>query len=120
MKKVLVVCVAVWMGIVLYGCGSKTDVAEHMRSRATVNKEQANLQFSLAKDWERGRDLVESGKERIEDGEELMGDAQDDYDKGKAAMKRGQREVEEGRELMMASERRYRENFGEILPVEQK
>jgi hypothetical protein len=49
-----------------------------------------------------------------------MGDAQDDYDKGKAAMKRGQREVEEGRELMMASERRYRENFGEILPVEQK
>ena len=120
MRRVLVVCAALWLGIVLNGCGSKTDVAEHMRSRATLNKKQADLQFSLARDWERGRDLVESGKERIEDGKELMEDAQDDYDKGKASVKQGQKEVEEGRELMMTSERRYRENCGEILPPQGK
>lgn len=57
----------------LWGCASKEPTtADLMRGQASQLQGRVDLKNRLAGDWEKGKRLVESGENKIRDGQEKM------------------------------------------------
>jgi len=96
--------VVVW----LTGCASnKPTTGELMKTHGTEMKEQADLKASLAKDWEKGDEMVKSGEKRIKKANQTIERARRDSE-------RGDRDIREGHRLMQESERKFREAFPDL------
>jgi hypothetical protein len=91
--------------LALAGCASAPPTSgDLMRGHGAEAQSQVDLKYQLAKDWDRGSQLVASGEKRLEAGERRVKDGQRD-------IKRGNREISEGQKLIQDSERRFREEF---------
>ena len=100
----------------LAGCASKptTTTADLMRQHATEVQSQVDLKDRLAKDWDKGADMVATGEKRVKDGENRVKAAERDLKRGQDDIARGKREVSDGQKLINESERIFRENFPEL------
>lgn len=110
---------AVGMAIIaLAGCASEPTRAELMRQHVSnveaTAEAQADLKEELAKDWEEGQSLIESGNQNIEDGEKRIDLAERNLKKGEDQVERGRRELAEGKRLVRESERRFRAEFDDL------
>jgi len=98
------------VGILMFalsGCAGRekpATTADIMRGYAADVQAEVELKEQLAKDWERGSELAQTGRERIRDGQEMI-------QEGNSQINQGKREVTQGTQLMQDSERRFRENF---------
>lgn len=104
------------------GCASHPSNADLMRGHLSPAQVQAqaegDLQAQLAKDWDKGQELIESGNKNIADGESKVKAAERDLKNGKSQVERGTKELAEGTKLVEASEKGFREAFGDLeLPV---
>jgi hypothetical protein len=91
--------------LALAGCASAPPTSgDLMRGHGAEAQSQVDLQYQLAKDWDRGSKLVASGEKRREAGERRVKEGERDIE-------RGDREISEGRKLIQDSERRFREEF---------
>lgn len=84
--------------------------ADLMRGHAADVQSEVDLKNQLAEDWERGAELVRTGRERVNENEQSIREANEQIEQGK-------REIAEGNRLMEKSENAFRENFpGLALP----
>jgi hypothetical protein len=91
--------------LALAGCAAAPRTSgDLMRGHGADAQSQVDLQYQLAKDWDRGSKLVASGGKAREAGEKQVKDGERDIE-------RGNREISEGRKLIQDSERRFREEF---------
>lgn len=90
MLPVLAVCA-------LTACAGKPTIGDAMRGHADQDQASVDLQKKLAKDWERGSRLAQTGDKRVKTAQREL--------------ERGQQEVADGTRLMEESERRFREAF---------
>ncbi len=100
--------------LVLSGCTSTPTTADHMRGHATEMQAKVDLKHQLAKDWEKGTNMVSSGKKRVQDGEKRVKSAKRDLKRGQDDIEAGGREIAKGQKLIQESERKFRENFPEL------
>ncbi|MBN1548223.1 MAG: hypothetical protein JW902_16350 [Syntrophaceae bacterium] len=113
MRKLIIISNIIFIVaiITLIACESKPSPADIMRQHASEVKEMADLANQLAKDWERGLKLVQTGEERVKSAEKKIKSAENDLMKGKEELDLGNKEISEGNRIMQESERRFRENF---------
>ncbi len=98
----------------LAGCSSKPSTADLMRSHATEGQSLANLKTQLAKDWETGQALIESGEDDVKSGEKKVKAAKKDLKKGNDQIERGNENVTKGSKMMREAEQRFREAFPDL------
>lgn len=94
----------------LSGCAnSPPTAADFMRDEASAEHLRADDKSQIARDWDRGAKLVESGKKNLKEGNILIVSAEEDITTGRGQIELGNREIAEGRQLMLESERRFQE-----------
>lgn len=99
----------------LTGCaGNQETTADLMRDDATLGQNQVDRKNQIAKDWERGKELIVTGENRLEEGEEQVESAQDELESGQETIERGEEEIAEGKKLVRDSERKFREDYPEV------
>lgn len=98
----------------LVGCTSAPTTGDRMRTHAAVVQDQVDLKKELAKDWDRGTNLVQSGEKRVKGGEKKITSAERDLKEGRDQVERGNQEIAEGRKLMQESKRRFHETFPDL------
>ncbi len=111
MTSLKIVFIVGAMALSLAGCSAKPTKSELMLQQTATTQEETRLKKQLAKDWERGAELIKTGEERVEDGEDLVDSGESEVNKGKKAIKKGKNEIAEGKKLMQTSERRFEEAF---------
>lgn len=100
--------------LALAGCAGKETTADLMRDDASAGQTQVDLKNQIAKDWERGKALIVTGENRIEQGEAQVESAQDNLESGQDTIERGEQEIAEGQKLVRDSERTFREDYPEV------
>ena len=111
MHNIFIVALIVILLFVLAGCSSKPTKADAMRGYATELQKQVDLKNSLAKDWEKGANLIESGEKLLKESEEKMKRAEELIEEAREAKEEGTEQVNEGIKLIEESEKTFRENF---------
>lgn len=87
--------------VIAAGCATDSPTAaDRMRGHADDQSE-------LAQQWENGKELVESGNQKIEDGEKMVKE-------GRELIEQGNNEVAEGRTMVRESERRFRAQYPDL------
>jgi len=102
---------------VLAGCAStppEPTLADAMRGHSYEAQYQAELKRELAKRWERGDELENTGERRVERSREEIEQAEEKIAKARQAIERGNREIAEGREMKAESERRFQRRFPDL------
>lgn len=101
----------------LTGCASQPaepTLADTMREHSAEQQRQSDAKKQLARDWERGAELAESGRELVARGESRIEDAEKAMARGADEIERGTEQIAEGEELKARSERRFRELFPDL------
>lgn len=97
------------------GCATEPNRADLMRGHVSQVQAQGQAEGEfkeqLATDWERGQELIRSGKENIDDGQALVEVSEQNLRKGKDQIERGKRELAEGNRLTAGSEERFQDAF---------
>lgn len=119
-KSNVFVCFSVGVvAAVVSGCASnpsKGDLMRDHRSEVQIQAQaEGELQDQLARDWDRGQELIESGNNNIADGEKRIEAAKEELKRGKEQVEQGKRELAEGKELVQTSERGFRDAFDSDL-----
>lgn len=99
------------------GCASnpaEPTLADSMREHSAEQQRQSDAKQQLARDWERGAELVQSGEKLVARGEERIEAAEKAMEKGTSEIERGNEQILEGEELKTRSERRFREQFPDL------
>ncbi len=87
--------------VVVAGCATDSPTAaDRMRGHADDQSE-------LAQQWEDGKKLVKSGKQKIEDGEKMV-------EEGRELITQGNNDVAEGRTMVRDAERRFRAQYPDL------
>lgn len=98
--------------VTLAGCATQPpSTADRMRGHVDDERARADIQSEIAKDWDDGQKLVNSGNRKILDGEKMVQKAQENLRKGTALIEEGNREVAQGGMLLRDSERRFRSAY---------
>ena len=100
--------------LALTGCAGNKTTADLMRDDASVGQTQVDLKNQIAKDWEKGTNLIATGEKRVENGEDRVKSAERNLKKGQDEIARGQREIADGKKLITDSERTFREDYPEV------
>lgn len=101
--------------LALTGCSDDQETkADLMRDDASEGQTQVNMKKQIAEDWERGKELIASGADRVEEGAEQVESAQHDFESGQETIERGEQEIAEGQKLARESERKFREHYPEV------
>mgnify|MGYP003659354261 CR=1 FL=1 len=94
------------------GCATQAPTpADLMRDYAAVQGAEVALKRDLAKDWEKGTELVVTGEKRVERAEKDIRQAEKDLRDSRKALQKGQREIERGQRLKTSSELKFRSAF---------
>lgn len=99
------------------GCASKPvepTLADAMRGHSEQAQRQSQAKKELARDWERGSELADDGRELVARGEKRIEDAEEAMERGLAEVERGNEQVVEGEELKARSERQFRDRFPDL------
>lgn len=105
------------MFLLVGGCAStpsEPTLADSMREHSAEQQRQSDAKKQLARDWERGAQLVEAGEKLVARGEERIEDAEQAIKKGRSEIELGNQQILEGQALKAESERRFRERFPDL------
>lgn len=103
--------------ILATGCASKPvepTLADAMRDHSEDAQRESMAKQELARDWERGAELVAEGSERVARGKQRIEDAEKAIERGTSEIERGNQQIAEGAALKARSEQRFRERFPEL------
>ncbi|MDT8410521.1 MAG: hypothetical protein RQ741_13060 [Wenzhouxiangellaceae bacterium] len=85
-----------------------------MRQHSDQQQRQSEIKRQLAKDWERGDELIETGRKKVERGQNRIDKAEKELEKGTEEVEQGTRQIAEGQRLKAESERRFRARFPDL------
>lgn len=109
-KFVMFITVLIMVSAV--GCSTKAPTAgDFMRMHAAEEKATSIDQKELAKEWERGSALKQSGEKLLEDGEKLVKDGEKKITIGKQNIEQGTKDIAEGTKAMQESEKKFLEKY---------
>jgi len=100
--------------VAMLGCAGSPpppSTADLMRGHADAGQGELRVQRELAKQWEDGNKLVNSGTRRLSDGEQRIRNAESELERGQQQAERGRKEIAEGKTMVEDSERRFRDVF---------
>lgn len=98
--------------LALSGCSDDQETtADVMRDDASEGQTQVDMKKQIAKDWERGKEIIASGAELVEEGAEQVESAHHKFESGQETIKRGEQKIAEGQKLVNESERKFRELY---------
>ncbi|HEX5671049.1 MAG TPA: hypothetical protein VFX66_05880 [Sulfuricurvum sp.] len=97
---------------VLIGCSAKAPTTgDFMRMHAAEQKETGLDQKHMAKDWDKGLALKESGVKLVKHGENLVKSGDKDMMTGKNEIEQGNKDITEGSRLMETSKKEFQEAY---------
>jgi len=100
---------------VFAGCSAKEPtVGDFMRMHAADEKAMSLDQKEIAKSWDKGLALKQSGEKLLKHGEELIKSGEQDVMTGKHEVEQGKADIIEGARLSAESERIFREKYPEL------
>ncbi len=111
MRNVSVCLAAGVVMVMLAGCSSVPTASDFMREDASEQHAQVKVKGQLAKDWDKGEELVKSGEDLVKSGENIIKNAESDLEKGRERVEKGNEKITEGKVLMQESEQKFQENF---------
>lgn len=117
MFRPLTYCATILATALVAGCASTSSeptFADAMRGYSDEAQQEVELKRELAKRWERGNKLEQTGEQRVARAEDQIEQAEQSISKARDAIKAGNQEIAEGRELKAESERRFRARFPEL------
>lgn len=119
MRKLVVYFVVAMSTANLAGCATESErtMADLMREQASTENLRADVKEQIAADWEKGTELVDSGKKNVEAGENLIESARRDMQRAREQIELGNRQIAEGSKIIRDSERRYQETLSEEEPA---
>jgi exonuclease VII small subunit len=100
--------------VLLLGAGcaaSQPSTSDLMRDYAAEQGSQVAMQEALAKDWDKGSELINTGEQRVQQAEKDIRQAKKQLRDARRALKRGKRETARGQELKISSGNTFREHF---------
>lgn len=98
--------------IALTGCSDDPETtADVMRDDASEGQAQVDMKKQIAKDWERGKEMIASGAELVEEGAEQVESAQEEFESGQKTIEHGEQKIAEGQKLVNESERKFQELY---------
>lgn len=114
MQKNRILTVVALSSIVLVGAGCSTNqptTADLMRNHASEQSAEASLKKNLAKDWDKGTQLIDTGEKRVKRAEKDIRQAEKQLRDARKALEKGKREMAQGQKLKASSERKFRAQF---------
>lgn len=93
------------------GCSNQPTTADLMRDYAAEQSTEVALKKELAKDWEKGTKLVDTGEKRVKRAEKDIRQAEKQLRDARKALEKGKREIVRGQKLKARSERKFRARF---------
>lgn len=112
MKNIIISAVSTLVLISLSGCADKAPTTgDFMRMHAAENKETGLDQKQMAKEWDKGVALKESGTKLVKHGEDLVKSGDKDMTTGKNEIEQGNKDITEGSNLMASSKQEFKEAY---------
>lgn len=100
---------------VFAGCSAKEPTTgDFMRMHAADEKAMGLDQKEIAKNWDKGLALKQSGEKLVKHGEELIKSGEQDIRTGKHEIEQGNADIIEGTKLSEESERIFREKYPDL------
>ncbi len=85
--------------------------ADKMRGYAADQQEEVERKNAIAKQWDDGQQLVESGREELEKGQAKVEAAEKELREGNEQMARGRQQIEEGNRLTQGALQQFNEDY---------
>ncbi|MDP1785148.1 MAG: hypothetical protein Q8K81_06950 [Sulfuricurvum sp.] len=112
MNEFKTIAATVIMMTTLVGCATKAPTTgDFMRMHAAEGKAEGIDQKQIAKEWDQGSKLKQSGAKLVKEGEELMKSGDKDITTGKQNIEQGNKDIAEGTTLMEKSEQKFKEKY---------
>lgn len=100
------------VAIALAGCANKQNsTADLMRQHAAQDSSRAAMQKDLAKQWDRGNELIISGTKQLEVAEKREKQAEKQLRQAQKNLKQAKRDIAKGERLKQRAEKRFAEEF---------
>ena len=100
---------------VFVGCSIKNPTTgDFMRMHAADEKAMSTEQKEIAKNWDKGLALKQSGESLVKHGEELVKTGEQNIMTGKHEIEQGHKDIIQGTKLSAESERVFREKYPEL------
>ncbi len=100
------------LALALGGCANKQpSTADLMRQHAAEDSSRAAIQKDLAKQWDRGNELIASGTKQIKVAEKQISQSEKQLREAQRELKQAKRDVSKGERLKQQAEKRFSEEF---------
>lgn len=100
------------LAMLLTGCANKQpSTADLMRQHAAQDSSRAALQKDLAKQWDRGNELIVSGNKRIESAQKKASQAEKRLHEAQRELKQAKQDVAKGERMRNRAEKRFADEF---------
>ena len=100
------------LAVALSGCANKQpSTADLMRQHAAQDSSRAAMQKDLAKQWDRGSELIVSGNKQIRTAEKQVNQAEKQLREAQRDLKQAKRDVAKGERLKQRAEKKFSEEF---------
>lgn len=100
---------------VFVGCSIKNPTTgDFMRMHAADEKAMSAEQKEIAKNWDKGLALKQSGESLVKHGEELIKSGEQNIMTGKHEIEQGRKDIIEGTKLSAESERIFHEKYPDL------
>ena len=115
MKTLKILAAAAIAMSILAGCAEKAPTtSDFMRMHAADEKQMAQEQKDIAKEWDRGLKLKMSGEKRVSDAEALIKSRDKDVATVRLEIEQGNKDIIDGTAIEQRSEREFREKFPDL------
>jgi hypothetical protein len=112
MNEFKIIAATVIMMTTLVGCATKAPTTgDFMRMHAAEEKATGVDQKQMAKEWDQGSALNQSGVKLVKHGEDLVKSGEKDVTTGKQEIEQGNKDIAEGTKLMEASKQKFLETY---------
>ncbi|MFA5214471.1 hypothetical protein [Sulfuricurvum sp.] len=112
MNEFKIIAATVIMMTTLVGCATKAPTTgDFMRMHAAEEKATGVDQKQMAKEWDQGSALNQSGVKLVKHGEDLVKSGEKDITTGKQEIEQGNKDIAEGTKLMEASKQKFLEAY---------
>ena len=115
MNRLKIISVVVVAMAVFAGCTAKEPTTgDFMRMHAADEKAMGLDQKEIAKNWDKGLALKQSGEKLVKHGEELIKSGEQSIMTGKHEIEQGNKDIIDGTKLSDESERVFHEKYPDL------
>lgn len=115
MNRLKMISAVVVAMTVFAGCSAKEPTTgDFMRMHAADEKAMGLDQKEIAKNWDKGLALKQSGEKLVKHGEGLVKSGEQDIMTGKHEIEQGNKDIIDGTKLSNESERVFREKYPDL------